>query len=93
MKGELDEESRIALIHYRFQRADLTLKEALIMNDAGHYNAAINRLYYACYYAVVAGWTLYYAYEALIGGFSGKSPEDFTNDFVAFSSDSLQPVF
>ncbi len=45
------------------------------------------------YYAVVAGWTLYYAYEALIGGFSGKSPEDFTNDFVAFSSDSLQPVF
>ena len=54
MKGELDEESRIALIHYRFQRADLTLKEALIMNDAGHYNAAINRLNYACYYAVVA---------------------------------------
>lgn len=45
------------------------------------------------YYAVVAGWTLYYAYEALIGGFAGKSPEDFTNDFVAFSSDSLQPVF
>ncbi len=45
------------------------------------------------YYAVVAGWTLYYAYEALIGGFSGKSSEDFTNDFVAFSSDSLQPVF
>lgn len=45
------------------------------------------------YYAVVAGWTLYYSYEALIGGFSGKTPEAFTNDFVAFSSDSLQPVF
>ncbi|MBO7569156.1 MAG: sodium-dependent transporter [Bacteroidaceae bacterium] len=45
------------------------------------------------YYAVVAGWTLYYAYEALIGGFSGKGPEDFTNDFVAFSSDSWMPVF
>lgn len=45
------------------------------------------------YYAVVAGWTLYYAYEALMGGFSGKGPEDFTNDFVAFSSDSWMPVF
>lgn len=44
------------------------------------------------YYAVVAGWTLYYAYEALIDGFSGKSPEDFTNDFGAFSSDPFQPV-
>ena len=44
------------------------------------------------YYAVVAGWTLYYAYEALIDGFSGKSPEDFTNDFGAFSSDPIQPV-
>ena len=45
------------------------------------------------YYAVVAGWTLYYAYEALIGGFSGKSPEEFTNDFIAFSSSSWPPVF
>lgn len=45
------------------------------------------------YYAVVAGWTLYYMYEALIGGFSGKTSEAFTNDFAAFSSDSLQPVF
>lgn len=45
------------------------------------------------YYAVVAGWTLYYAYEALIGGFSGKGPEDFTNDFVTFSSDSWMPIF
>ena len=45
------------------------------------------------YYAVVAGWTLYYAYGALIGGFSGKSPEDFANDFTTFSSNSIQPVF
>lgn len=45
------------------------------------------------YYAVVAGWTLYYTYVALIDGFSGKTPEEFANDFVAFSSDSLVPVF
>lgn len=45
------------------------------------------------YYAVVAGWTLFYTYEALVDGFSGKSSEAFATDFAAFSSDSLQPVF
>ncbi len=45
------------------------------------------------YYAVVAGWTLYYAFEALMDGFAGKTAEDFTADFGAFSSDSLLPVF
>ena len=54
MKGQLDEESRRALISYRLQRAEDTLDEAKIMSDASHYNAAINRLYYACYYAVIA---------------------------------------
>ncbi len=45
------------------------------------------------YYAVVAGWTLYYLFEALMNGFAGKSPDEFTNDFVAFSSDTWQPIF
>lgn len=45
------------------------------------------------YYAVVAGWTLHYAFQALVNGFVGKSAEDFQTDFVQFSSDALQPVF
>lgn len=45
------------------------------------------------YYAVVAGWTLYYTYEALMGGFVGKTPEEFTADFGTFSSDVVAPVF
>lgn len=45
------------------------------------------------YYAVVAGWTLYYAFEALMDGFSGKEATDFVADFNTFSSDSTQPVF
>ena len=49
MKGQLDEESRRALISYRLQRAEDTLDEAKIMSDASHYNSAINRLYYAIY--------------------------------------------
>lgn len=45
------------------------------------------------YYAVVAGWTLYYAFEALMNGFAGKTATEFQTDFVAFSSDSIHPVF
>ena len=45
------------------------------------------------YYAVVAGWTLYYAFEALMNGFAGKTAVEFQSDFVTFSSDSLNPVF
>lgn len=54
MKEILDEESRQALIAYRIQRAYETLKEAEVMMRESFYNAAINRMYYACYYAVVA---------------------------------------
>ncbi|MBR6202211.1 MAG: sodium-dependent transporter [Bacteroidaceae bacterium] len=53
----------------------------------------VSGIFVLSYYAVVAGWTLFYTYEALVDGFSGKSSEDFAADFVAFSSDSLQPVF
>lgn len=54
MKEVLDEESKKALIAYRIQRANDTLKEAEVMIREAFYNAAINRLYYACYYATVA---------------------------------------
>lgn len=54
MKETMDEESKKALIAYRMQRATDTLKESEVMQREGFYNAAINRLYYACYYAVVA---------------------------------------
>lgn len=54
MKENLDEQSREALIQYRLDRADETLKEVEILANESHYNAAANRLYYACYYAVSA---------------------------------------
>ena len=44
-------EHRIALVQYRFERAYLTLKEADYMCKGDFFNAAINRLYYACFYA------------------------------------------
>ena len=43
-----------ALIEYRMERAHETLDEAKIMFDAGRINAYVNRLYYACFYAVSA---------------------------------------
>lgn len=54
MKQQLDEESINALVSYRLKRAKETLHEADILINDSCYNAAVNRLYYACYYAVIA---------------------------------------
>ena len=44
------------------------------------------------YYAVVAGWTLYYAAVACENGFAGKTSSDFAADFAAFSSYPVDPI-
>lgn len=54
MNETLDAQSREALVQYRLERADETLKEVEILANESHYNAAANRLYYACYYAATA---------------------------------------
>lgn len=54
MKQTLDEESVKALINYRLQHAKDTLAEVRSITESGFYNTAVNRLYYACYYAVIA---------------------------------------
>lgn len=52
--NELDEKNRQALVAYRLQRAYSTIKEAEVMLNNDFYNAAVNRLYYACFYAAEA---------------------------------------
>lgn len=42
------------LVVYRLQRAYETLEDARILAEAGRWNACVNRLYYACFYAVSA---------------------------------------
>jgi len=42
--------SKEDLIVYRNQRAIETLKEAELLMNNGSWNAAINRIYYSCYY-------------------------------------------
>jgi uncharacterized protein (UPF0332 family) len=49
MTGTKDE-----LVRYRLQRAKDTLEDAKILADNQRWNSAINRLYYASYYAVTA---------------------------------------
>jgi uncharacterized protein (UPF0332 family) len=46
--------SKEVLIQYRISRARETLKEVESMLEGGYWNAAINGLYYACYYSVTA---------------------------------------
>ena len=54
MKEQLNRENIEALSAYRFLRAKETLKEIPYLKQQGYYNTAVNRLYYACYYAAVA---------------------------------------
>jgi len=42
------------LVLYRMARAHETLEDARILANAGRWNACVNRLYYACFYAVSA---------------------------------------
>lgn len=54
MMAGLDDKNRWALIKYRLERAHETIKEAELLLTGNYYNAAINRLYYACFYAAEA---------------------------------------
>ena len=54
MTQQWDKESKEALIAYRMNRADETVREAELMYQEGYYNGAVNRLYYACYYITIA---------------------------------------
>lgn len=54
MKEVMDEASMRDLMNYRYARAKETLSEVPYLKEQGFYNTAINRLYYACYYAAVA---------------------------------------
>jgi len=54
MKQTLDPEIRAAMVDYRLDRARETLGEADVLTDSGYFNAAVNRLYYACFYAASA---------------------------------------
>jgi len=54
MKQELDDTTRAAMVDYRLERARGSLEEADLLYDGGYFNATINRLYYACYYATIA---------------------------------------
>lgn len=42
------------LLQYRMERAYDTLEDARILAGKGRWNACVNRLYYACFYAVSA---------------------------------------
>ena len=47
-------ENREDYIKYRFRRAVESFEEALILADNEKWNTVVNRLYYACFYAVNA---------------------------------------
>jgi uncharacterized protein len=43
-----------ALVEYRLERAREAIEEAKLLFNAGHLHTYVNRLYYACFYAMSA---------------------------------------
>ena len=41
-------------IKYRFHRSEESLDDALILAEKEKWNTVVNRLYYSCFYAVIA---------------------------------------
>lgn len=50
----MTDEQRNDIVNYRIANAEATLKEVLDHCENGYFNTAVNRLYYACYYAATA---------------------------------------
>ena len=50
----INESERKELVKYRLEKANNTLDEISVLVDNKFYRTAANRLYYACYYAVIA---------------------------------------
>jgi len=50
----LKENERAELVKYRFQKAKETFAEIPVLIENNFYRNAANRLYYACFYAVIA---------------------------------------
>lgn len=46
-------------IRYRFKRASQTLEDAKYLAETERWNSVVNRLYYACFYAVLALFAKY----------------------------------
>jgi uncharacterized protein (UPF0332 family) len=47
-------EPEISLISYRMDRSREALSAAKLLYEEGHHNDAVNRLYYSCFYALIA---------------------------------------
>ncbi|MDH6342582.1 uncharacterized protein (UPF0332 family) [Parabacteroides sp. PFB2-12] len=50
----ITDEDRQEIVKLRIEEAYNTMKEAQLLIDNSFWNAAINRMYYACYYAATA---------------------------------------
>ncbi len=50
----MNQEDRNAIVKYRIEKSIQTFNEIEILVKAELWNTAVNRLYYACYYSVIA---------------------------------------
>lgn len=59
MNKILTDEQRRDVVRYRMENAQKTILEVESHRENGFYNTAVNRMYYACYYAATAKLILF----------------------------------
>ncbi|MES2702695.1 MAG: HEPN domain-containing protein [Bacteroidota bacterium] len=92
----MTDEERISVINYRVRRARETLVEVQFLIDNSLFYTAVNRLYYACFYAVSGlllskdiavkthkGVMLKFGSEFVSGGLIGKASGKFYTEIFA----------
>lgn len=50
----LEEDNKKAFVRYRLEKSEEAYRAAILLYDAHQWNGAVNRLYYACFYAASA---------------------------------------
>ncbi len=73
----LTDDQRVDIVKYRLENARNTLAEVKSHRENGFYNTAVNRMYYACYYAARAILTAYHieakSHDGVRQQFTGSS--------------------
>lgn len=76
-------EARDDVVRYRLQRAREALEDARVLANASRWSACVNRLYYACFYAVSA---------LLLQDETNESSERFEMDLASGKVRALTPL-
>ena len=76
----LTDQERIDIVRYRMECAEKTLGEIENLFALKYYNNAANRMYYACYYAVIQMFGLHFIRTGVFPAYFGRNYSQLFNE-------------